>query len=309
MKPRVAPRWASQVGRGFAASPDFFSVRRIVLGVALLGLCIVNAAGVSLGSPAATTAACAALLVFGLPHGSLDIATLAKARSRSAFWLASVVALYLGCAALMYLIWQAAPVAALGTFLILACLHFAEDWQDDLPPFLAIGTAIAMLTAPALLFRTDLVSLFITLTGSPASASLADTALMIAPVSVVVAVAGLILTPNWVRATETLAGLSGMILVPPPIGFALYFCLSHSPKHLASAVESASSGLFGHRRIEMTVVTLAAVAIAAMIFIDATPPTLSEGAISASFVTLSILTVPHMLVPIIVAAFARRRQS
>ncbi len=272
--------------------------------IALLGL---EAAGISVDGSAWTVAASVALLIFGLPHGSLDIATLAKARSRSPLLLAAIVALYLGCAAAMYLIWHFAPFAALTLFLTMAALHFAEDWQDDLPPFLAIGTAIAMLTAPALLYRTHLIDIFTNLTGSPASVGLADTALMIAPVALVVAVAGLLLTKSPSRAVETLAGLVGMILLPPIIGFALYFCLSHSPKHLASAVQSANRGLFGYRRAEMAAVTLAAVAIAAMIFVDVTPPTLSSGAIAASFITLSILTVPHMLVPIIVAAFERKR--
>jgi beta-carotene 15,15'-dioxygenase len=272
--------------------------------MALLGL---KTASVSLAGQPATITACVALLVFGLPHGSLDIATLAEVRLRSTRWLGSVVALYLGCAAAMYLIWNVAPLAALTLFLIMAALHFAEDWQNELPPFLAIGTAIAVLTAPTFLYSAPLSDVFIGLTGSEASAALAGIGLMIAPVALAVAVAGAFMIESQASATETLVVLAAMILLPPIVGFALYFGLSHSPRHLASAVRSADRGLFGYRRIEMIVVTLAAVAIATMIFIDVKSPTLSDGAIAASFITLSILTVPHMLVPVIVAAFERRQ--
>ena len=209
----------------------------------------------------------------------------------------------------MYVVWQVAPVAALALFLCMACVHFAEDWRDDLPPFLAIGTAIAMLTVPAFINGAALVDIFTSLTSSSSMTNVVDISLMIAPVALIVALAGVLLNPNRSHAAETLAGLAGMIALPPIIGFALYFCLSHSPKHLASAVRSARNGLFGHRRIEMTVVTLAALAIAVWVYSGVTPISVSEGAIAASFITLSILTVPHMLVPMIVAAFERRGRA
>lgn len=304
---RVAQSNAPEIGRGFAASPDRFSVRQAGL-AAVLGIALcVDIGGYPLGGPTATTIACLALLLFGLPHGSLDIALLGNAARAGVRRTVAVILLYLGCAAAMYLAWRIAPALALGVFLVLACIHFAEDWRDTLPSFFAVGTAVAMLTAPVFLHRAEVGDIYIRLTGVPASAIWMEVGILVAPVALTAAFVGIGLLDCRTKAVETAMSLLGMALLPPIIGFALFFCLSHSPTHLAATLKSLDGGSRKRRALEIAVVTLAALGISALIFGHRAAASAGEAAIVASFVTLSILTVPHMLMPHLVSVFDRQR--
>jgi hypothetical protein len=98
-------------------------------------------------------------------------------------------------------------------------------------------------------------------------------------------------------AESTVQRGNGMLLLPPIVGFAIFFCLSHSPKHFAAARAEVKGG-----DTEALLFTCAAICIAALVFalrsgMVAENRSIEDGAIFASFVTLSILTVPHMVVP------------
>jgi Brp/Blh family beta-carotene 15,15'-monooxygenase len=209
--------------------------------------------------------------------------------------VAATVALYLGLAAAIYAAWCLAPVLALGAFLIIASIHFAEDWSDRLPPFFAIGMAVALLTTPALLHHRELTDIFAALTGQENAATVADLSLLVAPVALVAAAVGLwllIRSGQWTRALETAAALAAMVLLPPVAGFAVFFCLSHSPRHFAAARAEV-----GSRDGEAALLSCAALGIAVLIYATRGAAPLGDKAIFASFVTLSVLTVPHMIVP------------
>lgn len=305
---RVAQSNAPEIGRGFTASPDHFSVRQVALIAVLIAAIGLYAIGYPLGDATATMIACVALLGFGLPHGSLDIALLSAASRSGLPRVTAVVMLYLGCAATMYFVWHVAPVVALGVFFLLASIHFSEDWRDTLPSFFSIGTAIAILTAPVFFHRTELSHIFDRLTGVPASAIWMQVGVLVAPVALVTALVGIALADRNAKAVETFVSLLGMIVLPPIVGFAIFFCLSHSPVHFASAVAQAKDRSYGHWRMEVGSVTFAAIGIAALVFVDRPWASATDGSIASSFITLSILTVPHMLVPHIVHAIEGHRQ-
>jgi Brp/Blh family beta-carotene 15,15'-monooxygenase len=186
----------------------------------------------------ATSLLCLALLVFGLPHGSLDIAVMRHSAEMGRRRVGATILLYLGLAGAMYAIWYVAPVLALAGFLVIASVHFADDWADELPPFFAIGTAVALLTAPALLYHQVIADIFVSLTGQQGATMIADLSILVAPVTLIAAVVGvglMVLNGHAMRALETGAVVGGMLLLPPIVGFAIFFCLSHSPKHFAAA--------------------------------------------------------------------------
>lgn len=251
-----------------------------------------------LSGPVATGLLCLALLVFGLPHGSLDIAVMRRCATMGRRQVGVTIALYLGLAAATYVVWCVAPVLALASFLVIASIHFADDWADELPPFFAIGTAVALLAAPAVRHRHAISDIFVSLTGQSGAVTIANLLVLVAPVALVASVTGIGLMVSdgrAVRALETGAVLGGMLLLPPIAAFAIFFCLSHSPKHLAAARAEVRG-----RDAEALVVTCAAMAIAALVYAARSGMAIEDGAICASFVTLSILTVPHMIVPHIV---------
>jgi Brp/Blh family beta-carotene 15,15'-monooxygenase len=305
---RVAPLHAPETGRGIIASPGLFSWWQLGLFGALAIALGLYAFGYDLGGASGTALVCMALLIFGLPHGSLDIALLSGVGRPNLFRTIVLVMLYVGCAAAMYVTWQLTPVFALGIFLALACSHFSEDWRDTLPPFFAVGTAVAMMTAPVLFHRSELSEIFAGLTGASTSAIWMQVSVLVAPVALVSAMIGAVAIDRSTKAVETIASLAGMILLPPVIGFGLFFCLSHSPVHFMSAVKAVKGVRSARWQIEALSVTLAALGISVLIFVDWASASATDGIITASFVTLSILTVPHMLVPRIVSMFAHADQ-
>ncbi|MFN7534161.1 MAG: beta-carotene 15,15'-dioxygenase, Brp/Blh family [Brevundimonas sp.] len=251
-------------------------------------------AGLPLAGATATLAACAASLLFGLPHGALDLRLLTQRAP------VARLALYLGLAAAMLALWRAAPIAALVMFLIMAVIHFAEDWAALEEPFLALGTAAGLLAAPGLLHMETLHGLFTALTGEAGAAVLGDVLRLGAPVGLMlalVAVLALLRRGQTALGFATGAALAGLVLLPPAIGFALYFALLHSPQHLAAELPE---GTAARRRIWSRVIlpmTGLSLLIAAGLALIETRPTPGDTAVVATFMALSILTTPHMLAP------------
>ena len=291
---RVAPlpSWTGQDGNVLSG---LFSWRQLALIVTLIAALATQARLSTLSSPTATPALALLLLVCGLPHGGLDLGLL---RRGSSGWSSRrIVATYLALAGSTYVLWTIGPTWGLALFMAMAVVHFAEDWQDELPPFFAIGTALALLAAPALRHREALVAIFAEVTGATTSSVIVDAATLIAPVSLAAAGVGIaIMGPRSPRALETTVILVGMVALPPLVGFALYFCLSHSPVHFRSAWSALGKG----RGVQLIVVTAAALAMAAVVRVAGEWQPLGSSAISAAFVILAMLTVPHMAMPFVV---------
>ena len=76
----------------------------------LIGALVLCAVGLSLGVPlsggVATTVACLSLLVFGLPHGTLDLEIIRKRLTGPWTGMVTLVLIYLGLAAGMYGLWR-----------------------------------------------------------------------------------------------------------------------------------------------------------------------------------------------------------
>lgn len=266
--------------------------------------------GVDFGGSAAMLLASLSILVFGLPHGSLDIAVLRRNPSGSGTGLAVILALYVSVGTAMAFVWWTAPVAALAAFLAVAVVHFAEDWLDTRSPFLAIGVAVALIGAPALLHRAAVGAIFAALAGTSKAIVLADVLLVVAPVGCAVAFAGiwaLIVARRYDRAAAAITSLAALIALPPALGFAVFFCLFHSPRHLGHAVRALQLPA-GRHWWPFAVPALAGAAglVAALYAWNRAAGSVSMELTSATFMALSILTVPHMAVPRLVAALDRR---
>lgn len=278
----------------------------IVLAVALAALVLLDRSGVLLGGDGPTMAACLAILLFGLPHGALDLEIIKRQRRTGRLGMVALLLLYVGLAAAVAVFWRYSPVGALVLFIGVSVVHFAEDWTDLGSPFLAQSMAIALLCAPTLFYLADIEHLFIAVSGSSEAALAANLMLLIAPMSV--AVAGLSLWTLW-RASlrdQALVGglaLAGVMMLPPVIGFAFFFCLFHSPRHLSLARSQIASST--KWRWVVLLVTLAALGISVLLFAGAVRSDMPARFVAASFMTLSLLTVPHMAVPLIARSLAR----
>ncbi len=287
----------------------------LALALGAVGCGLAFAAGVPLEGAAATSIACLMLLVFGLPHGTLDL-ELIKTRGRGPWTgLAALLVVYLGCAALMLALWLVAPVIALGTFVLVATVHFSDDWDGTGSRFLELGLALALLAVPTLFHGAALDAIFMALTGQSEATAIADMMLLVTPLALVVAavaVAALWSGGRRRQASAATLALVSMITLPPIIGFVLYFCLFHSPHHLADSLRNVVLSR-GQAWVRVVLpLTLAAAAIAGAIYALELRADVASGLIAASFMTLSILTVPHMLAPLLatrLSGLSRRAEA
>lgn len=251
----------------------------------------VAGAGFDFASPTATMLCCGAILVLGLPHGALDMVSLLGAGSRT-----RAIACYLALAGAMASLWWLVPGMALLLFFGLAIAHFGEDWPG--PGLIAHGGALALLAAPLLFHRGEIDALFTVIAGPAAIPPLANSLLMVAPVAIAAGLTGCALLWSANRrmlAASSAAALAGMVLLPPLAGFALSFGLFHSPRQFAR-------GLAGLRWRTSSLVPVAGASAAAMLLVAAiarlgVPHLLSAGVLRGTFVVLSVLTVPHMMLP------------
>jgi Brp/Blh family beta-carotene 15,15'-monooxygenase len=282
------------------------SLRLVAAGFGALMLLLV--AGVPLAGPGFSTLFCLALLLIGLPHGALDIERLKSARRTGWNETLALFAIYLSLAGLTYASWHFAPVLAMTLFLACAVLHFGEDWLAMDDPLLALGTAAALLAAPALLHKEELRSILAVVTGETQGALLAEIMRALAPVAIgltVVGMLGLVRSGRPRQAACCALLLAGMILAPPLAGFALFFCCYHSPLHLHEAWHSLTTSR-GGRLLVGGALTAASVGIAVLLAGAQWRGSLPPSLVAATFMTFSVLTVPHMLSPLIVGLLRRR---
>ena len=251
-----------------------------------------------LTSPTMITATATALLIGGLPHGALDLAVLRReAQHRTTL----VITLYVGLAAMMFAAWQIAPSLALALFLAMAMTHFAEDWAVAEHPFFALAISVATLSAPALFHHAELAGLFMLFAGEPAAARLADTLLLAAPAAAACALLAMLLlwqANHRATAVNAACALAAMVALPPVTGFAIYFCLIHSPRHFRAGLGRLAPAAEIARPTIVATLGGLAIALVTLQFLPTDDP--SGGLFVASFMTLSILTLPHMAVPLIV---------
>ena len=310
-----APR---QSGRSFASAENAFSSITRFLAFALLSCVGLQALGLDFADETVTQTLCAALLLLGLPHGTFDWQLHHAGLQRSIYSFALRLALYLGLAAATYLAWQIAPIAALTIFLLIAIFHFAEDWESDLilanssatkPKFLALAMPISIITLPALSHQEMLRSIFVMLSGDESAVMLVDVMILLAPVATGVATAKIFMDCATGEISRGIAGicvLSAMVILPPIAGFSLYFCLYHSPLHFSTGWKQLTVDQAKYSALIVAGLTIGGLAIAALVYSFGQGSTVTGNLVATAFVTLSLLTVPHMIMPSLVS---RRHSS
>ena len=277
----------------------------IAIGATVI-LLVAAAAGLPLSGSTALVAACGAILAFGLPHGALDIELIRGwGTQRRSF--VPVLAVYLGIAAATATAWLVAPFAALAGFVVIAVMHFAEDWAAAGSRFLATGLGVALIAASALYHRDAVAGIFVALAGAPA-AGVADALLLVAPVALAIAAAGIVamtVAHRFSDAAAATASLLALLVLPPLAGFAAFFCLFHSPRHFVGALAEARRWRVGRWAPVVVPVTGAALAIVTAIYVVHDRLALPQRLTAATFMALAILTVPHMLAPVAVRRLSR----
>lgn len=273
-----------------------------IAGVALVAA---QSCGVLLTAANSAIISCGAVLLFGLPHGALDLELLQSGSRHRAVPAHVLLIAYLMLALATYGLWVVKPLLSLAVFVVISVIHFAEDWRACHVPLLANGLALATLTAPVYFHRPALDALFVTLSHRSCATILVDFLLLVAPIALmsgIVAVIDLFESDYKDTAVAASITLVVMVLLPPLIGFAIYFCLLHSPAQLRESVRTlllGSDGGYSKRTLSAIVVavTFAAIGLTALIFLALPRAAIAASIFRATFVALSVLTVPHMMMP------------
>ena len=235
--------------------------------------------------------------VLGLPHGALDL-PIAEALWPLTGWRRKLlfIALYLGLAGSVILIWLLLPGAALAVFLAYSALHFSGDWTLASPSLRWSGGA-ATIGAPALLHHGEVEAIFAVLAAQEAAAIIADAAALVGAL----ALAGFVLSGLLSRQAREAAALEQAILwitaagLPPLMYFVVYFCALHSVRHFMATMRVNPDV---RRAMAVAVMLSATVTLAAcmvLLYVSvAHVVNLHDQIIRIVFIGLGALTVPHM---------------
>ena len=258
---------------------------------------LASSLGVRLPTGVELGALAAAVLLLGVPHGSLDVL-----HARDSYRLGGIGAW--GAFLLAYVLvgagvvgaWSAAPAICLVGLLAISAFHFSGDLDRGAPTLLRVVHGLAPVCLPGLQHRDELGELFAALAPLPAATSLAAALSTAAPVLLL---ASILATAAHARrhrtaAVEVAATAALCAAAPPLLGFGVYFCLLHARRHVGRTrqlyVPSASTMLWA------AWLPTAATALAGAIAFALIPaPTSEAGALRVVFVGLAALTVPHML--------------
>ena len=224
--PPCSPYRRALPGRGDTVYPPYW--------IAAAGLAGAMLFGVPLDHPSAVQLSMLVFIGGGLPHGAYDIALLRRASDwgRSGLWLA--VAGYASIAVLMASLWMTVPLVALILFLVVASMHFGEDWQMLEEPLLRFAAGAAVIAAVTIGHRAAVSALFVAMS-DPRAVVVAQFVVAAAPVVLLVTAVGVAVawrdgSRQWAAAMTVCVAL--LLTLPPVAAFALYFVFLHSPRHL-----------------------------------------------------------------------------
>ena len=257
--------------------------------------------------------ALAFVVVVGLPHGAFDGA-IAQHLGYSRTWRAMCrfIVVYLGLAGAVVAFWIWQPGLALALFLLISAVHFGYGDATATGGF-ARGVQIAAHGGIAVFG----ISLFHLQQVTPLYAALANGDVMLAvmmteifplfimPVAALYLIAAIRdagLRPRLVELALLCLLLS---VVPPLVGFAIYFCVIHTGRHMRHIWDRVSLHTAPQHIILQAVwFTLASWGGGAIMLLWLDSGNISQDLLQVIFIGLTALTVPHM---ILVDGLFRRR--
>ncbi len=256
-----------------------------------------------------------AVMLVGLPHGAFDGAiAVCLGFGRTGKRIAGFISMYLLLAGLAVMVWAQSAVFALALFLLMTIIHFGAG---DIPAanylklertarlqrgllIYAHGCLIPVLLPLA--HEADVQRLFSALAG-PNAVILFDGLVLLGAFWIIsLLIYGFLALSAWhlrMPLAEILLLSAMLFIVPPLVGFALYFCLVHSRRHFVS-VWTALCSFTDRAHIiataaALTLVTWAGAGVFFTLQMSGGPGNADIAALRTVFILLAALTVPHMI--------------
>lgn len=236
-----------------------------------------------------------AIVLLGVPHGSLDVLFALRAYQLNSLmaWVVFLTA-YLLVAMGIIVLWMLLPVWFFIGFLIFSALHFSDDLNTPNPVLTKLSYGAAVICLPSIVHGTALVGLYaVFVDASVAQRIVTVSQWLCYPILFLM---GLMLFNRQIAIREKLdayAVLAIMTLLPPILAFAVYFCLMHSARHLIRS--HAFFGQLNARLFIMALVlpTLAVIIMACGVWFFTNTRTFESDLIRLVFIGLAALTFPH----------------
>jgi beta-carotene 15,15'-dioxygenase len=293
----ISPREQSVSQRGLLWGASVESVEthhsRLVVGILMIA-CFIQTFFWNFDLLQFPMSAAALILLLGAPHGSFDVALLQKRYPSRPLVL--LLTYYITLAAGVLVFWWLAPGLALCGFLLIAAFHFGGDWATS-GKLERVALGATLLTATTLQHSDHVTIIFTWLATDNVAAALVTAMRLAAPA--LLAVVPVIIWRHSTglprRKVEVSAVIIAAVVLPPITFFVLYFCLLHSVRHLI-AVHVALATV-RRRKLLVDAAPYATAAIVGCVVGAGLLSHLNLGAasITAVFLTLAALTVPHML--------------
>jgi beta-carotene 15,15'-dioxygenase len=282
-----------------SSQPTPSTIERLIFPIVAFAVAVLWMLLPDLISPTVQIYGLAVLVIcLGLPHGALDP------------WVAERVGLsqtpqqavlfnlvYLLIAALVVLTWVWLPVASLMVFLAISAWHFSGDWAFDMNRLLRLCVGMLLILMPIAFHTENVAFIFTQLSGTGGGVLAYELAM---PAWAVASAMVLLITVTgvqrqWLSAFEYAGLLILAYVASPLVYFALYFCLLHSPRHLAGLFRYANPK--EHTRLLRmaliyTVFTL--ILMTALYFLWSDLP-VDSMILRLVFIGLAAVTVPHMM--------------
>lgn len=237
------------------------------------------------------------IVLLGVPHGALDpIFAQALPQIKSPTSWAVFVFAYLLLAALVVALWWYEPSVFLLGFLAVSALHFSGDLAAGANFFVRFFYGGAAIVLPAALHAAELDRLFSLLAG-PHAAGLVVAVLQLMVWPWLAALGVVILhsarRDAWL-ALEVLAVSVLTFTASPLLGFTIFFCCMHSPRHILRTQIYAGMTLQRLARVAaLPMLAVLLMAAGGWYWLPDSP--MDERIVQCLFVALAALTVPHMV--------------
>jgi len=236
-----------------------------------------------------------AIVLLGVPHGSLDVLFALRAYQLNSLmaWVVFLTA-YLLVAMGIIVLWMLLPVWFFIGFLIFSALHFSDDLNTPNAMLTKLSYGAAVICLPSIVHGAALVGLYaVFVDASVAQRIVTVSQWLCYPILFLM---GLMLFNRQIAIREKLdayAVLAIMTLLPPILAFAVYFCLMHSARHLIRS--HAFFGQLNARLFIMALVlpTLAVIIMACGVWFFTNTRTVESDLIRLVFIGLAALTFPH----------------
>ena len=245
-----------------------------------------------------------AVVFIGLPHGAMDGALAAhfgwmESKKKAVSFLLGYVAM----AALVVGFWFVAPAISFIIFLAISMFHFGKgDVNTQAKQFSTVeslargGVVIAGISQ---FHKTDADTIFQALIGSNTDLVwlFLDAAVAITIVCFTISLAGKRGQERG-RFFGEIAGLTLIFaILPPLVGFSIYFCLIHSMRHFAT-MRAMLADTISKLQITRTTVLFSAMCWAVGLIVLAQQSSnvgVEPALLQVIFIGLAALTVPHMM--------------